>query len=78
MISKLMVGAIRFYQMYISVLLPSLCRYHPSCSEYTRVAVETHGALRGGWLGARRLARCRPWGGCGFDPVPGATKGGER
>ena len=78
MISKLMVGAIRFYQMYISVLLPSQCRYHPSCSEYTRVAVETHGALRGGWLGARRLARCRPWGGCGVDPVPGATKGGER
>jgi uncharacterized protein len=48
----------------------SPCRYEPSCSEYAREAVEVHGAGRGAWLGARRLARCHPFGGFGFDPVP--------
>ncbi|HTK17150.1 MAG TPA: membrane protein insertion efficiency factor YidD [Acidimicrobiia bacterium] len=48
----------------------SPCRYEPSCSEYAREAVELHGAGRGAWLSARRLARCHPFGGFGFDPVP--------
>ena len=48
----------------------SPCRYVPSCSEYAREAVEVHGAARGAWLSARRLARCHPLGGFGFDPVP--------
>lgn len=78
MVSKLMVGAIRFYQTHISVLRPASCRFHPSCSEYTRVAIDTHGAARGWWLGVKRIARCRPWGGCGYDPVPEPAKGGER
>lgn len=77
MVSKLMLGAIRFYQKYVSGLLPAACRYHPSCSEYTRVAVRTHGPVRGAWLGARRLARCHPWGGYGIDLVPGAPESGE-
>lgn len=77
MVSRLMSGAIRFYQKYISGLLPASCRYHPSCSEYTLQAVETHGAARGVWLGARRLSRCHPWGGYGIDPVPGAVEGRE-
>ena len=46
------------------------CRYTPTCSEYALQAVETHGALAGSWLAARRLCRCHPWGGCGYDPVP--------
>ena len=77
MVSKLMLGAIRVYQRYISGLLPASCRYHPSCSEYTRVAVRTHGPARGVWLGARRLARCHPWGGYGIDLVPEAAEGHE-
>lgn len=49
---------------------PSPCRFSPTCSTYARQAVELHGAARGGWLAARRLLRCQPWGGFGMDPVP--------
>ena len=49
---------------------PSPCRYSPSCSQYAIDALETHGALRGSWLASRRILRCRPWGGHGWDPVP--------
>jgi uncharacterized protein len=49
---------------------PSPCRYEPSCSTYALEALEGHGALKGGWLVARRLGRCHPWGGQGWDPVP--------
>ena len=61
---------IRGYQLAISPLLGPRCRYLPTCSEYAAEAVLVHGALRGGWLGLRRIARCHPWGGSGFDPVP--------
>jgi uncharacterized protein len=64
---------IRFYQYVISPLLGPSCRYLPTCSEYALDAIETHGVLRGGWLAARRLLRCHPWGGSGFDPVPGPS-----
>ena len=76
-VEDLLAGAIRFYQQFISGFLPASCRYHPSCSEYALVAVRTHGPVRGVWLGARRLARCHPWGGCGIDLVPGAAEGAE-
>lgn len=49
---------------------PSPCRYQPSCSNYALEALSVHGALRGSWLAIRRLARCQPWGGHGWDPVP--------
>ncbi|MGH9151313.1 MAG: membrane protein insertion efficiency factor YidD [Acidimicrobiales bacterium] len=52
---------------------PSPCRYVPSCSAYALEALEAHGARRGGWLAVRRLGRCHPWGGLGFDPVPVAA-----
>ena len=53
---------------------PSPCRYFPSCSDYAIEAVEAHGAARGGWLAVRRVGRCHPWGGSGFDPVPGRDR----
>jgi len=64
------IGLIRFYQYFISPFWPGVCRYGPSCSEYGREAIERHGLLHGGWLTARRLLRCHPWGGSGYDPVP--------
>jgi putative membrane protein insertion efficiency factor len=61
--------AIRGYQ-YFSARRPPACRYYPSCSAYAHEAVGRYGVLRGGWLAARRLGRCQPFGGHGFDPVP--------
>jgi putative membrane protein insertion efficiency factor len=61
---------IRFYQMCLSPMLPSSCRYYPSCSAYAYEAVEKWGPWRGAGLALRRLLRCRPWGGHGYDPVP--------
>lgn len=61
---------IRGYQSFISPLLPSSCRYTPTCSHYAVEALRTHGLLKGGWLAAKRIASCNPWGGSGYDPVP--------
>jgi putative membrane protein insertion efficiency factor len=61
---------IRAYQLGISPLLGANCRFYPSCSHYALEAVSTHGSLRGGWLGVRRLARCHPFHAGGYDPVP--------
>jgi len=66
-------GLIRLYQLLISPLLPPGCRYLPSCSEYAAEAIERHGAARGSWLALKRLLRCHPWGGSGYDPVPPAA-----
>lgn len=62
--------AVRAYQLVVSPLLPPACRFLPTCSEYAIEAVARHGALRGGALALRRLGRCHPWGGSGYDPVP--------
>ena len=67
---KLLIGLIRVYQYLISPLLGNHCRFYPSCSHYAVEAIETHGALRGLWLGLRRLSRCHPWHEGGVDPVP--------
>jgi hypothetical protein len=61
---------VRGYQVALSPLLPAACRYYPSCSAYAIEALEKHGALRGSWLAARRIARCHPFRPGGFDPVP--------
>ena len=61
---------IRVYQILLSPLLPPSCRYLPSCSDYTVEAIGRHGAIVGVCLAVRRLARCHPWGGSGYDPVP--------
>ncbi|MBI4282797.1 MAG: membrane protein insertion efficiency factor YidD [Chloroflexi bacterium] len=64
------VSAIRLYQRTISPFLPVTCRYQPTCSEYSHQAISKHGLVRGLWLTLRRLARCTPLGGAGYDPVP--------
>jgi putative membrane protein insertion efficiency factor len=69
-IASAMRVAVRGYRWFIRPVLPEACRFHPSCSEYADQALERHGALRGGWLAARRVCRCGPWTRGGFDPVP--------
>ena len=61
---------IRFYRLAISPWLATNCRYHPTCSSYAMEALRKHGAFKGTWLAARRIARCHPWGGSGIDNVP--------
>jgi uncharacterized protein len=61
---------IRGYQLLVAPVLPPSCRYLPSCSHYADEAIARHGALRGSWLAAKRVCRCHPWGGSGYDPVP--------
>jgi putative membrane protein insertion efficiency factor len=68
-IARLLHLLVRGYQR-LAAGRPSPCRFDPSCSTYAREALERHGALRGSWLTIRRLARCHPWGGMGWDPVP--------
>ncbi len=70
MLKKLALLVVKFYQLSIRPLLPNACRYTPSCSEYATEAITKYGALKGGWLGLKRIARCHPWGGHGYDPVP--------
>ncbi|MBN1301110.1 MAG: membrane protein insertion efficiency factor YidD [Melioribacteraceae bacterium] len=61
---------IKIYQILISPVLPSSCRYQPTCSQYSLEALKKYGLLKGGWLGIKRISRCHPWGGSGYDPVP--------
>ena len=68
--SYLMIGLIKGYQYLISPLLPKSCRFLPTCSEYGLEALKQHGLIKGMLLTGRRLCRCHPWGGSGYDPVP--------
>lgn len=68
--ARLILIAIRGYRLTLSSLLGRQCRFAPTCSEYAADAVREHGALRGSWLGLKRIGRCHPWGGSGYDPVP--------
>lgn len=74
----LLQGMIRAYQLVISPVLPSHCRYAPSCSAYAAEAVRRFGPLHGAAMAIGRILRCHPWGGDGFDPVPAAAQGGRR
>ncbi len=68
--TTLILKLISFYKKGISPLLPHACRYEPTCSEYMMQAIKKHGLVHGIYLGIRRLLRCHPWGGSGYDPVP--------
>lgn len=70
LISQILITPIRFYQRCISPLTPPACRFTPTCSQYMLEAIMKHGALKGLYLGTRRILRCHPWGGSGYDPVP--------
>lgn len=70
MMRSLALLLLRFYKRFLSPLLPPMCRFEPTCSVYTMQAVEKYGAMRGSWLGVRRLARCHPFNPGGWDPVP--------
>jgi hypothetical protein len=61
---------VRMYQILISPILPSTCRYMPTCSQYMLEALQKYGIFKGLWLGIKRISRCHPWGGSGYDPVP--------
>lgn len=70
LLTLLLVIPIKFYQYCISPLFPPTCRYTPTCSQYALEAIRKHGPFKGLWLTVKRLLRCHPWGGSGYDPVP--------
>ncbi|SEJ00869.1 hypothetical protein SAMN05518849_102181 [Sphingobium sp. AP50] len=70
MIARLLILIARGWQLGPSRILPPTCRYAPSCSQYAILAIRKYGAIKGSWLGFKRLMRCHPWGGSGYDPVP--------
>jgi putative membrane protein insertion efficiency factor len=67
---RLILSLLRGYKLTLSPLIGTQCRYAPTCSEYAASALIAHGPVKGGWLAARRVCRCSPWGGSGYDPVP--------
>lgn len=67
---KIFLLPVYFYRVFISPLTPPSCRYTPTCSQYMVEAVLKYGIFKGGWLGIKRILRCHPWGGSGYDPVP--------
>ena len=68
--SRVLILIARLWQLGPSRVLPPSCRFQPGCSEYAIHALGKYGALKGGWMAAKRLMRCHPWGGHGYDPVP--------
>ncbi len=67
---KIFILLIRFYQKFISPLFPAKCRYYPTCSQYTLEAIQEYGAIKGTYLGIKRILRCHPFHEGGYDPVP--------
>ncbi|MDR2077152.1 MAG: membrane protein insertion efficiency factor YidD [Desulfovibrio sp.] len=72
-VRAVLIALIRVYQYCLSPLFPGHCRYRPTCSQYALEAIQRHGSVKGLYLAARRLLRCHPWGGEGYDPVPPAV-----
>ncbi|MFL5728108.1 MAG: membrane protein insertion efficiency factor YidD [Cytophagaceae bacterium] len=70
MLKKIFIFPIRIYQAMISPYFPNACRFNPTCSEYSAQAIKKHGIVKGTMLGVKRISKCHPWGGSGYDPVP--------
>ncbi len=70
LLAKPLLGLVWLYRYAISPLLGANCRFQPSCSEYAAEALRRYGGFKGGWLMLKRIGRCHPWGGSGYDPVP--------
>ncbi|MCR4592601.1 MAG: membrane protein insertion efficiency factor YidD [Bacteroidaceae bacterium] len=70
LVGSMLILPIRFYQKCISPLTPPSCRFTPTCSQYAIEAIRKHGPIKGMYLAIRRILRCHPWGGSGYDPVP--------
>jgi len=77
LIQNVLIKIVRLYQLAISPVMPPTCRYYPTCSSYAIEALQVHGPVLGAWLTLKRLLRCHPWGGQGFDPVPNKQKGNK-
>jgi putative membrane protein insertion efficiency factor len=69
-VSRMALGLIKLYQNTVSRVLPSVCRFQPTCSHYALEAIKKYGLPRGSWLAAKRIARCNPFSEGGYDPVP--------
>ncbi|MBR4738810.1 MAG: membrane protein insertion efficiency factor YidD [Bacteroidales bacterium] len=70
LLSRLLLALIAFYRRCISPLFPPVCRFTPTCSQYAQEAIRKYGPFKGGWLALKRILRCHPFGGSGYDPVP--------
>lgn len=70
LLTEILLLPVHFYRSCISPMFPPCCRFTPTCSQYAIEAVRKHGPVKGGWLALRRILRCRPGGGSGYDPVP--------
>ena len=77
-LARVLAVPVHLYRAVLSPWVGHNCRFQPTCSAYALEALARHGGLRGGWLTLRRIGRCRPWGGSGYDPVPGAELERER
>ena len=69
-LQRILVSVVRTYRAAVSPWLPAACRFQPTCSHYAEQAVERYGCVRGSWLTVKRLSRCHPFGGAGYDPIP--------
>ncbi|MEX2519246.1 MAG: membrane protein insertion efficiency factor YidD [Paracoccaceae bacterium] len=76
-LAHILAAPVRLYRAAFSPFVGHNCRYQPTCSTYAMEALERHGAVKGGWLAARRILRCHPFGGDGYDPVPGKVSGAK-
>lgn len=70
LLGAILIAPIRFYRQFVSPLTPPSCRFTPTCSQYAIEAIQKHGPFKGLYLAIKRLLRCHPWGGSGYDPVP--------